>query len=55
MRGKIDANLNDEQLPERGSSPQMAILGSCGGTDTSRHERSQSGMTSQHLMSSSNG
>ncbi|CAB1420499.1 unnamed protein product [Pleuronectes platessa] len=34
---------------------QMAMLGSCRDTDTCRHERSESGMTSQTLVSSSSG
>lgn len=40
---------------EKGSPLQMAILGSRWDADTSRHERSESGMTSQTLVSSSSG
>lgn len=51
----LTSAVNKDNSLEKGSILQMAILGSRRDTDTSRHESSKSGMTSQTLVSSSSG
>lgn len=51
----VTSMVHEDNNLEQGSTPQMATLGSNTDTDSTRHERSQSVMTSQTLVSSSSG